>query len=60
MCTAILISPLIEELICRKLLFSWLDRRFGFIIAVALSSLAFAIPHLNPSLMLGYLWLGIV
>lgn len=57
---SILISPLIEELICRKLLFSWLDRRFGFIIAVVLSSLVFAIPHINPSLMLGYLWLGVV
>ncbi|WP_367399866.1 lysostaphin resistance A-like protein [Paenibacillus sp. 1781tsa1] len=57
---SILFSPLIEELICRKFVFGWLDKRFGFIIAALMSSLVFAIPHFSFSLALGYIWLGLV
>lgn len=57
---SILISPLIEELICRKFLFGWMDKKLGFVLAASLSSLMFAIPHFNLSLILGYVWLGLV
>lgn len=57
---AILFSPLIEELICRKFMFGWMDKKFGFYLAALTSSLIFAIPHFNLSLVLGYVWLGLV
>lgn len=57
---SILVSPIVEELICRKYLFSWLDKKFGFVIAAFLSSTMFAIPHFNVYLVLGYIWLGLV
>ncbi|WP_411735070.1 lysostaphin resistance A-like protein [Paenibacillus sp. M2] len=57
---SILFSPLIEELICRKFMFGWLDKKLGFIVAALVSSLVFAIPHFNFSLVLGYIWLGLV
>lgn len=57
---SIIFSPLLEELICRKLLFSWLDRKFGFILAATISSLLFAILHFNLAQFFGFLWIGMV
>jgi membrane protease YdiL (CAAX protease family) len=44
----ILLAPLFEELIYRDRLLPALDRRFGAVPAVVVSSLLFAIPHLRP------------
>jgi membrane protease YdiL (CAAX protease family) len=44
----ILLAPLFEELIYRDRLLPALDRGFGALPAVVVSSLLFAIPHLHP------------
>lgn len=44
----ILLAPLFEELIYRDRLLPALDRGFGAVPAVVVSSLLFAIPHLHP------------
>jgi len=57
---SIIFSPLLEELICRRLLFHRLDRRLGFILAAIISSIIFATLHFNINQFIGFLWIGVV
>ncbi|WP_124115308.1 CPBP family intramembrane glutamic endopeptidase [Paenibacillus xylanexedens] len=53
-------SPMIEEYICRGLIFKRLSKKLGFTIAALVSSVAFAIPHFNPTAFIGYVFIGFV
>ncbi|WP_397346211.1 lysostaphin resistance A-like protein [Paenibacillus polymyxa] len=57
---AIIFSPIVEELICRKYLFTKLHKKYNFWIASILSSVLFAIPHWNLVGFLGYVFIGVV
>jgi hypothetical protein len=57
---SVIFSPLIEELICRKYLFKWLDAKTGFMLAALLSSIVFSIPHFDPISTPGYIFIGMV
>ncbi|WP_080658637.1 CPBP family intramembrane glutamic endopeptidase [Paenibacillus polymyxa] len=57
---AIIFSPIVEELICRKYLFTKLNKKYNFWIASMLSSVLFAIPHWNLVGFLGYVFIGVI
>ncbi len=44
-----LFAPVVEELVFRGLLFGWLEGRWGARVAVALSTIAFALAHIEPA-----------
>jgi membrane protease YdiL (CAAX protease family) len=56
----VLFSSPIEELIFRKIVFSFLDRRIGFWAAAAVSSILFAAVHHNYAAFLGNVAIGMV
>lgn len=58
--SAIVFSAVLEELVYRKTVFGFLDARFGFWPAAALSSALFAVAHANYAAYLGYFLLGLV
>ena len=43
------LAPLVEELIFRGLLYGWIEGRWGSRAAVALSTAAFALAHIEPA-----------
>ncbi len=53
-------SAILEEVVYRKIIFSKLDRRFGFWPAAVGSSILFAVSHYNYAAHLGYFFLGMV
>lgn len=57
---AVLFSPIIEELICRKYIFGWLNKYFPFAISALIGSLAFSIPHFSLVGVAGYIFIGMV
>ncbi|MET3209643.1 UNVERIFIED_CONTAM: membrane protease YdiL (CAAX protease family) [Paenibacillus sp. PvR008] len=57
---AIVFSPIIEELICRKYIFAKLNQRFGFWASAIISSTIFAIPHFSMINFFSYVFIGIV
>lgn len=58
--SSILLSPIIEELVFRKIMFSSLEKMVGFWPSAVVSSVLFAVSHYNTSASLGYILLGIV
>jgi membrane protease YdiL (CAAX protease family) len=58
--SAIVFSAILEEVLHRKIIFSFLDQYIGFWPAAAVSSAVFAIVHYNYSAYLGYFLLGLV
>lgn len=56
----ILIAPILEEIIFRRIIFGGLYRRMNFFFAALLSALAFAIIHLEPEHILMYASMGFV
>ena len=58
--SAILWSAILEELVYRKAVFGFLDGRFGFWPAAAVSSALFAVAHANYAAYAGYFLLGLV
>ncbi len=54
-----LIGPILEEIIFRKIIFGSLYQRFNFFIAVIISSLTFALIHLEPKHILIYASMGL-
>lgn len=54
------IAAVLEEVVYRGILFSALDRRFGFWPAAVISSVVFAVSHHNYAAYLGYFLLGVV
>jgi len=42
------LAPLVEELVFRGLLYGWVEGRFGGVVALIVSSLAFAAAHVEP------------
>ena len=55
-----LIGPILEEIVFRKVLFGALMERFGFFISSILSSLVFAIVHVDFTHTLVYVFMGLV
>ncbi len=58
--SALLLAPIAEEWLFRRLLFVRIAARAGRPIAYALSALAFALIHGNPVGLIIYTWLGLV
>lgn len=58
--SALLIAPLAEEWLFRRLLFVRVRATSGALLAYGLSALAFAAIHGNPTGILIYFWLGLV
>ncbi|MCS7462239.1 CPBP family intramembrane metalloprotease [Paenibacillus doosanensis] len=56
---AIVIAPIIEEIVYRKIIFGLLEKKFGFWIGAIVSSLIFAVGHLSPERGLAYFLSGI-
>lgn len=56
----ILSAPILEEILFRKILFSLLDERFGFMIAAIVSSTIFSLIHQDYSHFLVYFAMGFV
>ncbi|MFZ1249699.1 MAG: CPBP family intramembrane glutamic endopeptidase [Candidatus Saccharimonadales bacterium] len=55
-----LMAPIIEEVLFRGLLLEQLLRRYGSVVAITISSILFAVAHINPVYALGVLPLGFV
>jgi membrane protease YdiL (CAAX protease family) len=55
-----LLAPLVEELVFRGLLYGWVERRWGSMVALVVSSLAFAAAHFEPAHIILVLPLGIL
>ena len=53
-------APIMEELICRRLLYSWMRQRWGIGIALFGSSAVFAALHFDPNNALGLFLIGLV
>lgn len=53
-----LLAPMVEELIFRGLLYGWVESRWGSMVALVVSSLAFAAAHYEPAHILLVLPLG--
>ncbi len=58
--TFAVLAPLVEELIFRGLLYGWIESRWGSMVALVVSSLAFAGAHYEPAHILLVLPLGFV
>lgn len=56
----ILSAPILEEILFRKILFTLLDERFGFMIAAILSATAFSLIHQDYTHFLVYFAMGFV
>lgn len=56
----VLLAPLVEELLFRRVLFRSLQVGFGTVPALVASSLIFALVHFNPSGLVIYAWIGAV
>jgi membrane protease YdiL (CAAX protease family) len=56
---AIVAGPVAEEIVFRKILFGWLDRKWNFWAAAAVASTIFAIAHLSLGRALGYFAVGL-
>jgi uncharacterized protein len=54
------LAPLAEELVFRGLLYGWLEGRWGWKVAYAVSSIAFAVAHFEPAHILLVLPLAVV
>ncbi|WP_440119961.1 lysostaphin resistance A-like protein [Paenibacillus sp. QZ-Y1] len=53
-------SPIIEEYICRGIIFKKLNSKFGFAVSALVSSIVFAIPHFNLTAFIGYVFIGFI
>ncbi|WP_397353187.1 lysostaphin resistance A-like protein [Paenibacillus xylanexedens] len=53
-------SPILEEYICRGIIFKRLSNKLGFALSALVSSIVFAIPHFNPVAFMGYVFIGFI
>ena len=58
--TTIIFAPLFEEILCRKIIFGTLYTKTNFFIASLVSSIAFAVPHMDFKHLLSYIATGFV
>lgn len=58
--TAMLFAPVLEEMLCRGIVLETLRRRWGNIVAVAVSALFFGIVHVEPATALAGVVVGFV
>lgn len=58
--TTIIFAPLFEEIMCRKIIFGTLYTKTNFFIASLVSSIAFAVPHMDFKHLLSYIATGFV
>lgn len=57
---SVTISPIIEEYICRGIIFKKLSSKFSFGLSALVSSLVFGLPHFNLSAFIGYVFIGFI
>lgn len=57
---AVLFSPIVEELICRKFILIKIHKYINWWIAAFVSSLIFSLLHFNPVGFIGYTFIGMV
>ena len=55
-----LLAPMVEELVFRGLLYGWIESRWGSMVALVVSTLAFAAAHFEPAHILLVLPLGLL
>jgi membrane protease YdiL (CAAX protease family) len=55
---AVFVAPISEELLFRGFAFAGLQRRYGWVRGALFSSLAFAVIHLQPAMILAYFGIG--
>ena len=58
--TTIIFAPLFEEVMCRKIIFGTLYTKTNFFIASLVSSIVFAVPHMDFKHLLSYIATGFV
>lgn len=58
--TTIIFAPFFEEIMCRKIIFGTLYTKTNFFIASLVSSIAFAVPHMDFKHLLSYIATGFV
>ncbi|MBM4760907.1 type II CAAX endopeptidase family protein [Bacillus sp. B15-48] len=58
--TTIIFAPFFEEIMCRKIIFGTLYTKTNFFIASLVSSIAFAVPHMDFNHLLSYIATGFV
>jgi uncharacterized protein len=56
----VIIAPIIEEIVYRKVMFGWLTKRYHFWVAAIISSLIFAVGHLDLTRIVTYFIIGII
>ncbi|WP_287135689.1 type II CAAX endopeptidase family protein [Corynebacterium sp.] len=54
----VILAPLFEEIIFRRVLMDWLDARFSTWIAATVTTVAFTAAHISPAIMLYIVFLG--
>ncbi|GMX64603.1 hypothetical protein Elgi_38720 [Paenibacillus elgii] len=57
---SVIFSSVNEEIVYRKVIFGYLDKKFGFWAGAVLSSLIFALSHYNYAGWIGFLTIGLV
>lgn len=57
---AVIVAPILEEFIFRKLIFGWLNTKLNFWIAALISSSIFAVGHGLSIAFFGYVFVGMV
>lgn len=58
--TSVIFAPLFEEIMCRKIIFGALYAKTNFFIASLVSSIAFAVPHMDFNHLLSYISTGFI
>ncbi|MDN5798549.1 MAG: lysostaphin resistance A-like protein [Corynebacterium casei] len=54
----VILAPLFEEIVFRRVLMDWLDARFSTWIAATVTTVAFTAAHISPAIMLYIVFLG--
>ncbi|TVY06693.1 CPBP family intramembrane glutamic endopeptidase [Paenibacillus cremeus] len=57
---AIMVAPLAEEIVYRKIIFKYLDKHLNFWLSASISSVIFAIGHFSLNRFLGYFLTGMI
>jgi membrane protease YdiL (CAAX protease family) len=56
----VIFIPIIEEVVFRKIIFGWIDKRYNFWTGSVISSTLFMVGHLNYAGWLGYFAIGMI
>ncbi|MFX0539970.1 CPBP family intramembrane glutamic endopeptidase [Ornithinimicrobium sp. Y1847] len=56
----VVVGPLVEEVVFRRIILGWLESRVGFVVALLVQAALFAVMHIIPQVMILTFFLGIV